>query len=143
MLGAGSAQCSEETLDKIRQETFARASPALRNTALVKRALAKIAGIEEHLRSSQAIAESATETATTGWLAGELHGEWPQPGLLCRCWIRLARPEKPEVHVRTDQLSVVQSVNVILQKLDEFGLHLQQSFRPLEETPEECEAIAK
>ena len=53
------------------------------------------------------------------------------------------KPEKPEVHVRTDQLSVVQSVNVILQKLDEFGLHLQQSFRPLEETPEECEAIAK
>ncbi|CAK9002408.1 unnamed protein product [Durusdinium trenchii] len=43
----------KETLDKIRQETFARASPALRNTALVKRALAKIAGIEEHLRSSQ------------------------------------------------------------------------------------------
>lgn len=53
------------------------------------------------------------------------------------------KPQKPEVHVRTDQLSVVQSVNVILKKLDEFGLHLQQSFRPLEETAEECEAIAK
>merc|ERR1719313_1817272 len=33
-------------------------------------------------------------------------------------------PEKAEIHVRTDQLSVTQSVNQILGKLDEAGVHL-------------------
>eukprot|EP00931_Biecheleriopsis_adriatica_P122191 TRINITY_DN971_c0_g2_i1.p1 TRINITY_DN971_c0_g2~~TRINITY_DN971_c0_g2_i1.p1 ORF type:complete len:246 (-),score=76.98 TRINITY_DN971_c0_g2_i1:315-1052(-) len=43
------------------------------------------------------------------------------------------RPENAEVHVRTDQLSVVECVNVILKKLDEAGIHLQQTFRPMED----------
>merc|ERR1711971_1536207 len=43
------------------------------------------------------------------------------------------KPENPEVHVRTDQLSVTQAVNVILEKLDEAGIHLQRKFRPLSE----------
>merc|ERR1712118_364674 len=51
------------------------------------------------------------------------------------------RPESPEVHVRTDQLSVTQGVNVILQKLDEAGIHLQRKFRPL--TEEETGSCAK
>lgn len=41
------------------------------------------------------------------------------------------KPEAPEVHVRTDLLSVEQSVNSILEKLDEAGIHLQRKFRPL------------
>lgn len=44
------------------------------------------------------------------------------------------RPVSPEVHVRTDKLSITQCVNIILEKLDESGIHLQQQFRPLEET---------
>ncbi|CAE8651928.1 unnamed protein product [Polarella glacialis] len=49
------------------------------------------------------------------------------------------RPESPEVHVRTDKLSIVQCVNVILERLDEFGIHLTQTFRPLDEAKEaEC-----
>jgi len=48
-------------------------------------------------------------------------------------------PENPEVHCRTDQLSVVQSVNVILEKLDEAGIHLQRKFRPMtEDAAETC-----
>jgi len=43
------------------------------------------------------------------------------------------RPENPEVHVRTDQLSVIQAVNLILEKIDEAGIHLQRKFRPLSE----------
>mmetsp|Transcript_112126 Transcript_112126/g.317585 ORF Transcript_112126/g.317585 Transcript_112126/m.317585 type:complete len:259 (-) Transcript_112126:181-957(-) len=52
------------------------------------------------------------------------------------------KPEKPEVHIRTDQLSITQSVNVILEKLDEVGIHLQRKFRQLEEAPpsEACAA---
>ncbi|CAJ1418665.1 unnamed protein product [Effrenium voratum] len=53
------------------------------------------------------------------------------------------KPEHAEVHVRTDKLSVVQCVNEILRKLDEFGLHLQQSFRPLQESSGECAAVEK
>jgi adenylylsulfate kinase len=50
------------------------------------------------------------------------------------------KPENPEVHVRTDLLSVTQSVNVILQKLDEAGIHLQRQFRPFVEPEEKsCE----
>jgi len=41
------------------------------------------------------------------------------------------RPEHPEVHLRTDQLSIVQSVNAILEKLDDSGIHLQRTFRTL------------
>jgi len=49
------------------------------------------------------------------------------------------KPESPEVHVRTDQLSIIQSVNVILKALDDVGLHLTQTFNPVEET-ESCAA---
>lgn len=48
------------------------------------------------------------------------------------------RPENPEVHVRTDLISVVGSVNIILEKLDGAGIHLQRSFRPLEEEDAVC-----
>merc|ERR1711879_676600 len=51
------------------------------------------------------------------------------------------KPENPEVHVRTDQLSVTQGVNVILEKLDEAGIHLQRKFRPL--TEDEAGSCAK
>ena len=44
------------------------------------------------------------------------------------------KPENPEVHVRTDQLSIIQCVNVILKALDDVELHLAQTFRPVEET---------
>uniref|UniRef100_A0A7S1MQZ5 Adenylyl-sulfate kinase n=1 Tax=Alexandrium catenella TaxID=2925 RepID=A0A7S1MQZ5_ALECA len=50
------------------------------------------------------------------------------------------RPENPEVHIRTDLLSVPQCVNVILEKLDEVGINLQRNFRALEEPPAECAA---
>merc|ERR1711879_990691 len=39
------------------------------------------------------------------------------------------KPENPEVHVRTDQLSIIQCVNVILKALDDVELHLAQTFR--------------
>merc|ERR1711976_362217 len=42
-------------------------------------------------------------------------------------------PVNPEVHCRTDLLSVTQSVNVILEKLDEAGIHLHRTFRPMAE----------
>jgi adenylylsulfate kinase len=45
-------------------------------------------------------------------------------------------PENPEVHCRTDQLSIVQSVNLILEKLDEAGIHLHRQFRHLDEQAE-------
>jgi adenylylsulfate kinase len=49
------------------------------------------------------------------------------------------KPENPEVHLRTDQLSVVDSVNKILEVLDAQGIHLQRSFRPMpEEESSEC-----
>jgi adenylylsulfate kinase len=49
-------------------------------------------------------------------------------------------PENPEVHCRTDLLSVTQSVNVILEKLDEAGIHLRRTFRAMEEPSEgSCE----
>lgn len=51
------------------------------------------------------------------------------------------KPVNAEVHVRTDQLTVVQCVNVILKKLDEFGIHLQQTFRQLDESTGECAAV--
>lgn len=48
-------------------------------------------------------------------------------------------PENPEVHVRTDLKSVVQSVNIILEKLDENGIHLQSTFRLLEDEERSCD----
>merc|ERR1711879_1095202 len=45
------------------------------------------------------------------------------------------RPENPEIHVRTDQFSVPQGVNIILEKLDDVGINLQPTFRPLTEVP--------
>jgi adenylylsulfate kinase len=50
-------------------------------------------------------------------------------------------PENAEIHIRTDQLSVYESVNFILEKLDEFGLHLQREFRPLT-APSESETCS-
>jgi adenylylsulfate kinase len=48
-------------------------------------------------------------------------------------------PVNPEVHCRTDQLSVIGSVNVILEKLDEAGIHLHRKFRAMsEETEQSC-----
>jgi len=41
-------------------------------------------------------------------------------------------PENPEVHCPTDKFSITDSVNHILLKLDEAGIHLQRKFRPLE-----------
>mmetsp|Transcript_24945 Transcript_24945/g.83225 ORF Transcript_24945/g.83225 Transcript_24945/m.83225 type:complete len:247 (+) Transcript_24945:73-813(+) len=52
------------------------------------------------------------------------------------------KPESPEVHVRTDLYSVTQSVNIILEKLDENGIHLQTTFRPLDENERDCKAPA-
>merc|ERR1712187_218337 len=43
------------------------------------------------------------------------------------------KPENPEVHIRSDQNSIARAVNIILEKLDEAGLHLQRTFRPVEE----------
>jgi len=43
------------------------------------------------------------------------------------------KPENPEVHCRTDLLSVPHSINLILEKLDDAGIHLQRKFRPIPE----------
>merc|ERR1712146_116735 len=40
-------------------------------------------------------------------------------------------PVNPEIHIRTDQLNVVQAANKILEKLDEANIHLPRKFRPL------------
>merc|ERR1711862_953448 len=40
-------------------------------------------------------------------------------------------PENPEIHIRTDQLNVVQAANKILEKLDEANIHLPRKFRAL------------
>merc|ERR1719161_2730823 len=49
------------------------------------------------------------------------------------------RPENPEVHVRTDLFSIPQSVNHILERLDDQGIHLHRTFRPLpDEAPLEA-----
>merc|ERR1712232_1389427 len=47
------------------------------------------------------------------------------------------RPVNPEVHCRTDQLSITQSANKIMEKLDEAGIHLHRTFRPMPEPLEE------
>merc|ERR1719161_2977581 len=40
-------------------------------------------------------------------------------------------PEKPEIHIRTDQLNIVQAANKILEKLDGANIHLPRTFRPM------------
>merc|ERR1712061_131803 len=52
------------------------------------------------------------------------------------------KPENPEVHIRSDQNSIARAVNIILEKLDEVGIHLQRKFRPLAEiqASESCQA---
>merc|ERR1719263_1055514 len=40
-------------------------------------------------------------------------------------------PKKPEVHLRTDQNSITDSVNKILRHLDDAGIHLHRHFRPM------------
>eukprot|EP00928_Gymnodinium_smaydae_P030993 TRINITY_DN22897_c0_g2_i1.p1 TRINITY_DN22897_c0_g2~~TRINITY_DN22897_c0_g2_i1.p1 ORF type:complete len:287 (+),score=67.61 TRINITY_DN22897_c0_g2_i1:95-862(+) len=52
------------------------------------------------------------------------------------------KPENPEVHVRTDLLTIPQSVNAILEKLDLEGIHLQRTFRPLTDTDTESDGAA-
>merc|ERR1712113_692414 len=47
------------------------------------------------------------------------------------------KPENPEVHVRTDQLSITQAANKIMEKLDEAGIHLHRTFRPMPEPVEQ------
>merc|ERR1719161_2062589 len=47
-------------------------------------------------------------------------------------------PDKPEIHVRSDQNTIVESVNQILEKLDLEGVHLPQTFRPLTEESGTC-----
>merc|ERR1719408_772596 len=42
-------------------------------------------------------------------------------------------PENAEVHCRTDKMSIVMSVNHIMEKLDEVGVHLKREFRPMDE----------
>jgi adenylylsulfate kinase len=50
-------------------------------------------------------------------------------------------PTNAEVHLRTDKNSVPQSVNAILRKLDEAGIHLTRHFRPMpEEEDSSCNA---
>merc|ERR1712176_1241629 len=46
-------------------------------------------------------------------------------------------PENPEVHCRTDQLSITQSANKIMEELDKAGIHLHGTFRPVPEPTEE------
>lgn len=53
------------------------------------------------------------------------------------------RPEKPEVHIRTDRNSIAQCVNLILAKLDDVGIHLPRKFRPLEEGDGDTSCKAK
>jgi len=48
-------------------------------------------------------------------------------------------PKNPEVHLRTDLNSVQRSVNQILRKLDEFGIHIPTEFRPMPEDPAEAQ----
>jgi len=50
------------------------------------------------------------------------------------------KPENPEIHVRTDKTSVVESVNIIMEKLDQVGLHLQRKFRAMSEEEETCKS---
>eukprot|EP00928_Gymnodinium_smaydae_P051445 TRINITY_DN349_c0_g1_i10.p1 TRINITY_DN349_c0_g1~~TRINITY_DN349_c0_g1_i10.p1 ORF type:complete len:253 (-),score=69.56 TRINITY_DN349_c0_g1_i10:284-1042(-) len=51
-------------------------------------------------------------------------------------------PEAPEVRVRTDLLSIGQCVNVILERLDEVGVHLQRTFRPVSDESLESGCVA-
>jgi adenylylsulfate kinase len=52
------------------------------------------------------------------------------------------KPENPEVHIRTDQNSVSRAVNLIMEKLDQAGIHLPRTFRPIPEEGEACVAPA-
>jgi len=45
-------------------------------------------------------------------------------------------PEAAEVHIRTDQTSVVEAVNIIMRKLDAIGINLPRRFRTIEEEAE-------
>lgn len=49
------------------------------------------------------------------------------------------RPENAEIHVRTDLNSVPECVNIILEKLDAAGIHLERRFKPLVEE-ESCKS---
>merc|ERR1719181_1741592 len=42
-------------------------------------------------------------------------------------------PQNPEIHVRTDQMSIAQAVNLIMERLDEVGLHLDPEMNMMEE----------
>jgi len=51
-------------------------------------------------------------------------------------------PDNAEVHLKTWELSITDSVNVILAKLDSVGINLPRSFRPIEEPTETCKAAS-
>merc|ERR1712187_152393 len=48
------------------------------------------------------------------------------------------KPEAPEIHIKTDENSVTEAVNIILKKLDNAGINLPRRFRPLAEEGESC-----
>lgn len=52
-------------------------------------------------------------------------------------------PTNPELHIRTDQTTVSESVNLILEKLDEVGVHIHRSFRLIDEAVEEPSCSVK
>mmetsp|Transcript_26442 Transcript_26442/g.48416 ORF Transcript_26442/g.48416 Transcript_26442/m.48416 type:complete len:256 (-) Transcript_26442:64-831(-) len=50
-------------------------------------------------------------------------------------------PENAEVHIHTEESSITQSVNTILKYLDSAGIHLQRTFREMdEESTETCKS---
>eukprot|EP00408_Alexandrium_pacificum_P003269 CAMPEP_0171212932 /NCGR_PEP_ID=MMETSP0790-20130122/30386_1 /TAXON_ID=2925 /ORGANISM="Alexandrium catenella, Strain OF101" /LENGTH=243 /DNA_ID=CAMNT_0011678629 /DNA_START=71 /DNA_END=802 /DNA_ORIENTATION=- len=46
-------------------------------------------------------------------------------------------PEAPEVHIKTDQVSITEAANIIMRKLDSIGINLPRRFRTLEEETEQ------
>lgn len=53
------------------------------------------------------------------------------------------RPANPEVHVHTDQSSVEECVNIILEKLDDAGIHLQRTFRHIDDDDDDAKCESK
>jgi adenylylsulfate kinase len=45
-------------------------------------------------------------------------------------------PENPEIHIRTDQSSVSEAVNIILQRLEALGVHLSTEFNLVDDSLE-------
>jgi len=53
------------------------------------------------------------------------------------------KPEAPEIHIKTDENSVTEAVNIILRKLDNAGINLPRRFRALDEEEGSCLKEAK